>query len=111
MPIINTTKIVRDILGKKSGLFLVGEESVFGSWCAHIFYSGRKQYLMVTNENTLLTVVLPAKELLRLGEVLSNSVGELLQTYGVDKPINVKFVQPCDVIQFSRNTNRQQWNY
>ena len=107
MTTIHTTQKAWNRLGKNRKSVIADDESTSDCWCAHIFYSGHTQFLMITNERTLLTVVLPAKDLQRISEVLPQSIDILLQTYGVEKPARDKYIQQLSALQYSRNTKRQ----
>jgi len=107
MTIINATKKVWGRLGAPSRSVLVDDDTTLGSWCAHIFYFSHKQFLILTNERTLFTVIFPAKSLNDIGVVFPQAVDEVLQIYAIPKQSRKILFEQLSAVQFSRNTKRQ----
>jgi hypothetical protein len=62
---------------------------------------------MVTNELTLLTVVIPAKELKNINKAFLNTVDMILQKYDIPERHRKNIYQQLSTIKYTRDTNRQ----
>jgi hypothetical protein len=107
MTTIHITKKVADRLKEDIKSVPTGEETILGFWCAHLFYSGHNQFLMVTNEKTLLTVVFPAKELKNINKIFPNTVDMVLQKYSIPNKLRENIFRQLSKIEYSRNTKKQ----
>lgn len=107
MTLLNVTQKLSDRIGIKQDAILESKETLLGSWTAHLFYSGHHQFIIVTNEQTLLTVLLPVKELRNIETVLPQKIDELLRNYGVSDQIRLIVVRQLTEIQYDRNTKRR----
>lgn len=81
---------------------------VLGDWYLHIVRFGRAQFAVATSERTLLTVLLPARELkIELAPRLRSGVGALLPTLGVSPSAIAREIATMEPVTFGRATNRR----
>jgi hypothetical protein len=81
--------------------------NILGSWSANVFNIGRSPYIIVSNERTLLTVVVPLKEIKTFWKRTLLSLEKLLLSIGLpEAQIKHEILEMGDV-QFTWQTNRQ----
>ena len=107
MTIVNATKKAWDRLKATPPSANNVDDTIVGSWCAHIFYFGHRQFLILTNERTLFSIIVPAKSITNIEIVLPQTVAELLERYEVPKQSSAILLKQLSEVQFTRNTNRQ----
>lgn len=79
-----------------------------GDWYVHLVRFGRSQLALVTSEQSLLTVLLPARELrTRLAPNLRASLSALLETLCVPHAAIVREIAAMEPVAFGRATNRR----
>jgi hypothetical protein len=77
-----------------------------GDWYANRLNLGHKRFILCTNEQSLLTVVVPAKDLRALPARLASGVEKLLQSLGVPRaPISAELAQ-MEVSRYGRTASR-----
>ena len=77
-----------------------------GPWCANTFNIGRFPCIILTNEQTLLTVLVVLKEIKTLYPRFLSSLEWLLRAIGVQGPHIDQELREMHSAQFARNTNR-----
>ena len=107
MTIINATKKAWDRLKATPPSANNVDDTILGPWCAHIFCFGHRQFLTLTNERTLFTIIVPAKDITDVEVVLPQTVAEILERYEMPKQLSTILLKQLPVVQFTRNTNRQ----
>ena len=79
-----------------------------GDWYVHLVRFGRRQLALATSERSLLTVLLPARELrTKLAPNLRASVSALLETLGVPHGAIVREIVAMEPVTFGRATSRR----
>jgi hypothetical protein len=107
---IRCTQVLLKKLGLKVRDLSTGGEptatTCLGDWYANRLNLGHKRFLLCTNEQSLLTVVVPAKDLRSLPSRLADAVGRLLQTLGV--PVNqiAAELSQMEASRYGRTTSR-----
>ncbi len=81
--------------------------NALGPWCANTFNIGRFPYLIITNEKTLLTVLLPFKEIHTIVPRFLQSLKSLLTSLNISSSHIKREVEQMHDIQFTQRTNRQ----
>jgi hypothetical protein len=107
MTIVNATKKAWDRLKATPSSANNVDDTILGSWCAHIFYFGHRQFSILTNERTLFTIIVSAKSISNIEIVLPQTVEELLERYEIPKHSSTILLKQLSEVQFRRNTNRQ----
>jgi hypothetical protein len=77
-----------------------------GDWCANSFNIGRNPYILVTNERTLLSVVLSLKESATFWPRFVLSLQLLFKAIGLSEKNLQKELQAYGQVQMTRKTNR-----
>ena len=77
-----------------------------GDWCANSFNIGRYPYILMTNERTLLSVVIPFKESATIWPRFVLSLQSLFKTVGLSDIVIQKELQAYGQVQMTRKTNR-----
>jgi|LQYC01.1.fsa_nt_gi hypothetical protein len=81
--------------------------NLLGAWYANHFNISRKQFAIFTNERTVLSVVIPMKEISTLTSRFLLATQELLNTIGIpDHAVNAE-LKEMKVIKFGRTNNRK----
>jgi hypothetical protein len=107
MTLINATKKVWSRLGKSSNSVLAVDDTILGPWCVHLYYFYHKQFIILTNERTLFTSILPARCLSDLATYFPKAVDDVLQKCEIRSLLRNKLITELSEIQFSDKTNRQ----
>jgi hypothetical protein len=107
MTIVNATKKAWDRLKATPPSANNVDDTILGSWCAHIFYFGHRQFSILTNERTLFTIIVPAKNITNIEIVLPQTITEVLERYEIPKQSSAILLKQLSEVQFTRNTNRQ----
>jgi hypothetical protein len=81
--------------------------NLFAVWSTNIFYIGRIPYIIVKNELTLLTVIVPFKKITTFLERTVSAIKSLLMSIGISEPQVLSEVKEMKDIRFSKGTNRQ----
>ena len=88
----------------------IGKESWpvnrLGDWCANSFNIGRHPYVLITNERTLLSVVLPLKVSSTFWPRFVVSLQSLFKAIGLSDRIIQKELQEYGQFQMTQKTNR-----
>jgi hypothetical protein len=79
---------------------------VLGPWYGNLIYVGRLQLVMVTNERTFLTVVVPAREGATVDERIREALGRLLLRIGIDKATIERELREMHEVMYSRTMSR-----
>lgn len=80
--------------------------TLLGDWYGNLVYAGRQPVVMLTSERSLLTVLLPARDLDRLPRDFLGAARDLLQGIGATPDqIDAELLQMAD-ITFGHTTNR-----
>jgi hypothetical protein len=91
-----TAKLLRRL---KCAPAAAGEATTrLGDWYGNLFSVGRQQFAMFTSERSLLSVVLPAKEIHPLPTALTERLHRLLSDLGVPRALiddELAQMQPC----------------
>jgi hypothetical protein len=77
-----------------------------GDWCANSFNIGRHPYILITNERTLLSVVLPLRESITFLPRFVLSLRSLLKTIGIEDKLIDEELREYREFQLTRKTNR-----
>ena len=77
-----------------------------GNWCANSFNIGRHPYILITNERTLLSVVIPFKESATIWLRFVISLQSLFKAIGLSDRIIQKELHEYGQVQITRKTNR-----
>jgi Domain of unknown function (DUF6933) len=81
---------------------------VLGDWYVHLIRSGHNQFVLATSERSLLTVLLPAKELReKLTPNLKAALRALLESFGVSREAIDREIAAMAPVTFGRATNRR----
>ena len=107
MTIVNATKKAWERLKVTPPSANNVDDTILGSWCAHIFYFGHRQFSILTNERTLFTIIVPAKSIINIEIVLPQTVAKVLERYEIPKQSSAIVLKQLSEVQFTRNTNRQ----
>ena len=107
MTIVNATKKAWERLKVTPPSANNVDDTILGSWCAHIFYFGHRQFSILTNERTLFTIIVPAKSIINIEIVLPQTVAKVLERYEIPKHSSTILLKQLSEVQFRRNTNRQ----
>ncbi len=79
-----------------------------GNWYVNLVHYGRQQMVLATSERSLLTVVLPARDLRKtLEDGLRTSVGNVLTSLGIPQEIVAREVTEMKPVVMSAATNRR----
>jgi hypothetical protein len=82
--------------------------SALGDWYVHIVQIGRQQIVLATSERSLLTVLLPARELrYALVPNLQSGARKLLLALAVPEGIVNRELDAMQTVTFARATNRR----
>jgi hypothetical protein len=73
-------------LGLKGPLEAPPADTALGDWYANVFYLERRPLILATSEKSLLSVVLPARDLDGIQSHLMNAVRETLLRIGAPRP-------------------------
>ena len=76
-------------------------------WCAHAFNIGRFPHVIITNERTLLSVVLTLRDSATLWPRFVVSLQSLLKAIGLSDRIVQEELQEYRQVQLTRKTNRR----
>jgi hypothetical protein len=77
-----------------------------GDWCANSFNVGRYPYILITNERTLLSVVIPLKESSTFWPRFVLSLQWLLNAIGIPHRLIDEELKQYKEVQLTRKTNR-----
>jgi hypothetical protein len=77
-----------------------------GDWYGNLFSVGRQQYAMFTSERSLLTVVMPAREIEALAERLSRALRMLLKELRVASTLIDEEIGQMEVCAITATANR-----
>jgi hypothetical protein len=77
-----------------------------GDWYGNLFNVGRQQYAVFTSERSLLTVVLPAREIDPVEERLSSALRQLLLKWGVERALIDEEIAQMDGCAVTATANR-----
>ena len=80
--------------------------TVLGDWYANRLNVGRHRLVLCTNERSLLTVVVPAKDLPGLPRRLVEAVAQLLRHIGVPPALVAREVREMQWVRFERTASR-----
>jgi len=81
--------------------------SLLGAWYANYFNISRKQFAIFTNEQTVLSVVIPMKEISTLTLRFLLATKELLSTIGIpDHAVNAE-LKEMEIIKFGHTNNKK----
>ena len=80
--------------------------NALGPWYGNLIYVGRQQLVMVTNERTFLTVVVPAREGATVNERIREALGRLLLRIGIDKATIELELREMQDVTYSRTMSR-----
>ncbi len=78
-----------------------------GPWCGNVFNLGRNPCVIMTNEKTLLTVIVSFKDIHTLWERTVASLYVQLQSLGLPKTLIHEELIHMGQVDFSRNTTRR----
>ena len=81
--------------------------NTLGDWCANSFNLGPYPFILITNERTLLSVVLPLKGSATFWPRFLVSLELLLKTIGLPRRIVQRELQEYRHVQLTRQTNRR----
>ncbi len=81
--------------------------NLLGPWCANSFNVGRRPLIILTNERTLLSVVIPSKETRSLQTRFLTSLEVLFHSIGLSSRQINRELQEMQLIQFTTKTNRR----
>lgn len=77
-----------------------------GDWYGNLFYVGRQQYAMFTSERSLLTVVMPARDVDPVAERLGSALRQVLLKMGVDRALIDEEIAHMDGCAVTATANR-----
>ncbi|MCX6144985.1 MAG: hypothetical protein NTZ35_17410 [Ignavibacteriales bacterium] len=80
--------------------------NTLGDWCANSFNLGRYPFVLITNERTLLSVVVPLKDSVTFWPRFIVSLELLLHTIGLSQTVIQRELQEYRQVQLTRQTNR-----
>lgn len=80
--------------------------NVLGAWCANIFNVGRTPLIIVTNEKTLLSVLLPFKEIRTFHGRFLDSLEVLLHSIALSSGQIQTELENMQIVQYTDRTNR-----
>lgn len=86
---------------------VVDATTTLGDWYAHTLNVGRLRLLMCTSERSLLTVLVPAKDITAFPERLRLAIGSTLASLGVPEPQIVREQREMRSHRFDRTRSRQ----
>jgi len=103
------TKIVRDRLHLPAQMSPPAQPSTrLGNWYVHLARFGRQQIVLATSERSLLTILLPARQLRETIEVnFHGAVGELLAALQLPEQVVSRELAAMQPISFSAASNRR----
>ena len=107
-----TLRCTRPLLGKLGPLTPRGEgpepepTTVLGNWYANRLNVGKHRLVLCTSERTLLSVVVPAKDLPNLPGRLAESLAVLLRSLDVSARVIAKEVREMSWVRFDRTLSR-----
>jgi len=78
-----------------------------GPWCANAFNVGRAQLIIMTNERSLLSVLIPFKEIRSVHGRFLLSLEDLFFSIGLSSDHIQGELSEMKVVQFNNNTNRR----
>ena len=81
--------------------------TVLGDWYANLLNVGHRRLILCTNERSLLSLVVPARDLRGLPHRLAESVAALLERIGVPPPIVAREVREMQWARFDRTLSRK----
>jgi len=82
--------------------------SILGDWYVSLHHFGKHQVVMATSERSLLSVVLPARELRKtLEESLRTGLHEVLLALRVDSALIQRELKEMETMGYSSATNRR----
>lgn len=81
--------------------------TTLGDWYANTFNVGRLRLLLCTSERSLLTVILPARDLTEFPQRLPQAVGHTLAGLGVPAPQIAREQREMSWHRFDRTRSRQ----
>lgn len=107
MSLCCTQKLLRRLGVSKPDAMHLMPTNALGNWYANLIYVGRAQFVMATNERSLLTVLLPATNLKKsLVPNLCEATFLLLQQIGVDPVRAAREVEAMQPTYIGRTENR-----
>lgn len=107
-----TLRCTRPLLAKLGPLTPPGEgpepepTTILGNWYANRLNVGKHRLVLCTSERTLLSVVVPAKDLPNLPRRLVESLAVLLRSLGISAPAIAKEVREMGWVRFDRTLSR-----
>jgi hypothetical protein len=103
------TRVIRDRLCLSAQLPPPVQPSTrLGNWCVHLARFGHKQIVIATSERSLLTVLLPARQLRESIEIgFQAAVAELLNALHLPTKIVNRELAAVQPISFSAASNRR----
>lgn len=81
--------------------------TILGDWYANVLNVGRKRLILCTSERTLLSVLVPARDLSGFPERLRQAVGRSLAGLGVSAPMVDRELREMRWHQYARTANRR----
>ncbi|MBN2041114.1 MAG: hypothetical protein JW864_13810 [Spirochaetes bacterium] len=81
--------------------------NLLGPWFANYFNISRKQYAIFTNERTVLSVVIPMKEISTLISRFIVELRRLLEAIGIPEQLINSELEQLKNIKFGRTNNRK----
>ena len=101
------TRKLLDRGGRRQLVSPASPTTVLGNWYANIVFARPEQLVVCISENTLLPVVVPAKDFTRLPERIASAVSDILKVIEVpDDDIAAEFLEMQDA-HFSKTTDRR----
>jgi len=109
MLVLRCTRSVRARLRLPDDLPDPGRSTgILGDWYIHLVRFGRDQWVLATSERSLLSVLLPARELrANLAPNLRSALGALLELLGVPPGAIHREIATMEPVTFGRATNRR----
>ena len=80
--------------------------NTLGPWYGNLIYVGRQQFVMLTNETTYLTVVVPARESATVVTRLGEAIGRLLIRIGIERTAIEQELREMQEVLYTRTINR-----
>jgi hypothetical protein len=80
--------------------------NALGPWYGNLIHVRRQQFVMLTNETTFLTVVVPAREGATVVSRTGEAIARLLITIGIDKAAIEQEQREMQEVKYSRTMSR-----